>query len=122
MIDLDRFKDYNDTYGHKAGDEFLIKVAQSIDTSVNNFDGLSCRMGGDEFAIAIFETVTIEDINRIFNEINITVQANKGLGLSIGVASSSSNINTFDELYVAADKALYRSKDDGRNQVSFYEN
>lgn len=120
MIDIDNFKDYNDNYGHKAGDEFLIKIAQAIESSIINLNGLSCRMGGDEFAIALFDIVTNDDINKIFNDINITAQANNGFSISVGVASSSKDINTFDELYVAADKALYKSKDDGRNQLSLY--
>lgn len=119
MIDIDFFKNYNDTYGHKAGDEFLIKIAQTIELSVKD-KGLSCRMGGDEFAIAIFEEASFDDIDNIFNELNITCQANKGFSLSIGVAFTSSNIKTFDELYVLADKALYQSKEKGRNQISFY--
>ncbi|MCI5745568.1 MAG: diguanylate cyclase [Erysipelotrichaceae bacterium] len=117
IIDIDFFKKYNDTYGHKAGDEFLIKIAQTIDSTIVN-DGLSCRMGGDEFAIALFNDISNDYIDRIYNELNITIQANNGFGLSIGVSSISDTIKTFDELYVEADKALYKAKENGRNQIS----
>ena len=120
MIDVDHFKTYNDTYGHKAGDEFLIKIAQTIVSSINNRD-LASRMGGDEFTIAIFDEITMNDINKIFDQINITIQANHGVSISIGVASTSDTIKTFNDLYVAADKALYKSKKNGRNQISIYE-
>ena len=120
MIDVDHFKTYNDTYGHKAGDELLIKIAQTIVSSINNRD-LANRMGGDEFAIAIFDEITMNDINKIFDQINITIQANHGVSISIGVASTSDTIKTFNDLYVAADKALYKSKKNGRNQISIYE-
>lgn len=117
MIDVDYFKEYNDSYGHKAGDEFLIKIAQTIVASINN-DDLACRMGGDEFAIALFKDITIDDIDKIFNQLNITIQANHGFSVSIGVASTSDSIKTFNDLYVAADKALYKSKNNGKNQIT----
>ncbi|MGM9969987.1 MAG: diguanylate cyclase domain-containing protein [Anaeroplasma sp.] len=120
MIDVDYFKQYNDTYGHKAGDEFLIKIAQTIESSINNND-LACRMGGDEFAIAIFNKATINDIEKIFNQINITIQANHGYSISMGAACTSNLIKTFNDLYVAADKSLYKSKENGRNQISINE-
>lgn len=119
IIDIDFFKKYNDTYGHKAGDEFLIKISQTIDATINQ-NGLSCRMGGDEFSIALFEKASIDRINQIFNELNITVQANKGFSISIGVAYTSNKINSFDELYVAADKALYKAKEKGKNRIYIY--
>lgn len=120
MIDIDYFKEYNDSYGHKAGDEFLIKIAQTMVASINNED-LACRMGGDEFAIAIFNEVTTNDIEKIFNQLNITIQANHGFSVSIGVASTSDSIRTFNDLYVAADKALYKSKNNGKNQITIFE-
>ena len=119
IIDIDYFKNYNDTYGHKAGDEFLIRIAHTIDVSVKNI-GLSCRMGGDEFAIALFHKASIEEINKIFNDLNIATQANNGFSVSIGIAYTSDSIRTFDELYVAADKALYKAKNKGRNQINIY--
>ncbi len=84
-------------------------------------NGLSCRMGGDEFAIAIFNIATFNDLNAIFNSISIAIQANKGFDLSVGSASTLDDIKTFDELYVAADKALYKAKEKGRNQFCMYE-
>ncbi len=63
----------------------------------------------------------MSDIDKIFNQINITIKAYQSISISIGVASTADTIKTFNDLYVAADKALYISKKNGRNQISIYE-
>lgn len=126
MVDVDKFKEYNDTNGHRAGDEFLILVAQSL-TVAAGADSLVCRMGGDEFAAALFyeqdqrEEEMYEKAQSIFDSTNMTVVSFKGgTSLSIGVSISGKDGNTFNELYEAADKALYDSKAKGRARLPIH--
>lgn len=127
MMDIDRFKEYNDTLGHRAGDEFLILVAQALSASMDE-EGMACRMGGDEFAAALFfeKDRPVSEIfsaaKQIFEKVNLTVtSADGGTSLSMGVAIADEEHRTFNRLYEAADKALYKSKENGRGMVSFYE-
>lgn len=121
VIDIDFFKQVNDTYGHDAGDEALKGLAGLLREYVER-DGLVCRLGGEEFclfldnvdresAFAIFETVRKEaEALDIFYEdliIKITV--------SIGVATESNK--SFEQILNIADKRLYKAKNEGRNRV-----
>ena len=127
MLDLDKFKEYNDTYGHQAGDELLILLAQTIENSLRKND-LSCRMGGDEFAAALFfrkgSTVSLIErrARQIFDNLNMTIKSVEGAsGISMGAVLSNDRLNTFRDLYAASDKALYRSKQLGRGRVTLYD-
>ncbi len=124
MVDVDKFKQFNDTYGHHAGDEFLIMVAQSLTDALRNED-MSCRMGGDEFAAALFfkrecsEEFMLQRAQQIFDKINMSLlSAEKATTLSMGAVISDENKNTFNKLYEASDKALYTSKALGRSRLS----
>ncbi|WP_407440475.1 diguanylate cyclase domain-containing protein [Fibrobacter sp.] len=124
MVDVDKFKQFNDTYGHHAGDEFLIMVAQALTGALRN-DDMSCRMGGDEFAAALFfkkectEEFMLQRAQQIFDKINMSLlSAEKATTLSMGAVISSDEKNTFNKLYEASDKALYQSKENGRNRLS----
>ncbi len=126
MIDLDRFKEYNDTYGHHAGDQFLLQVSQSLMSTLRERD-LACRMGGDEFSICLFFDLTSSDdvMNRrareIFDKVSVTLTAERGdTGVSMGMAVSNDKLNTFNSLYEAADKALYYSKEHGKGRLTAY--
>jgi diguanylate cyclase (GGDEF)-like protein/PAS domain S-box-containing protein len=124
MIDLDMFKAYNDTYGHHAGDEFLIQTAQALTNSLRK-DDLACRMGGDEFAAAIFFPVDASDElmgqrgQQIFDRMSLTLRsAKEGTSISMGGAVAEAGQSTFNQLYEAADQALYRAKEQGRGRFS----
>lgn len=124
MMDVDKFKEYNDTFGHRAGDEFLILTAQALTSSMKSED-LACRMGEDEFAAALFFSKSIstdimyERAQQIFDRVNMTLSSTKGgTSLSMGAAISGKDICTFNQLYEASDKALYQSKTNGRAQLS----
>jgi diguanylate cyclase (GGDEF)-like protein len=124
MIDIDFFKKVNDTHGHAIGDEVLKAVANRFRESIRATD-LVARYGGEEFAIMMPETALddaitfAEKIRTIVEEEPIDTQA--GLvpaTVSIGVASVPfTKVRGPKELIVAADKALYRAKKAGRNQV-----
>ncbi len=124
MIDIDFFKKVNDTYGHAAGDDVLKQVAALYRSSVRSTD-LVARYGGEEFAVMMPET-SLEDaitfaekIRQMIEESILDTQAGPiPCTVSIGVASVPlSRIQSAKELIVAADKALYRAKRAGRNQV-----
>ena len=127
MIDFDKFKEYNDTYGHKKGDEFLIIAGRTLSSLVREGD-LACRMGGDEFALAMFFSRDIPDsklyirAERIFNELSVAMGSSieNFSGVSMGAAISSSYISTFNRLYETADRMLYLSKEKGRNQITCF--
>jgi len=123
LVDLDHFKNVNDTYGHDCGDRVLKHVASVLSGSVRTQDIL-CRIGGEELAI-IMPNTTIEDalptLERVRTSIsecpvlwkNNTITVTASIGLSeLSVQSSS-----YDTLYETADKNLYIAKENGRNQV-----
>jgi two-component system cell cycle response regulator len=124
MIDIDFFKKVNDTYGHAVGDDVLKAVAKLYQSSVRSTD-LVARYGGEEFAVMMPETdlddaiVFAEKIRTLLEETPIDTQAGPlPVTVSIGLASvPRSRIRSAKELIVAADKALYRAKRAGRNQV-----
>ena len=125
MLDLDHFKTYNDSFGHQKGDHLLIQLAQALEASLRK-DDLAGRMGGDEFAaIMIFdedmpyEAITERAI-QLFDKIHASLRL-KGSDVkcSMGAAVSSPG-DTFRDLYSKADDALYHSKEEGRNRLTFH--
>ncbi len=125
ILDIDHFKAVNDTYGHEAGDEVLRIFASRIKAVVRTVDML-CRLGGEEFIIVMPETridVAAKVAERIRDSVNATLfPIEKGLRaipitVSIGIADRR-NDREADALLKRADRALYRSKHDGRNRVS----
>jgi two-component system, cell cycle response regulator len=124
MIDIDFFKKFNDTHGHAVGDDVLRGAAELYQSSVRSTD-LVARYGGEEFAVMMPETMLddavtfAEKIRNLIATTPLKTQAGPlNVTVSIGVASvPQSRIQSAKELIVAADKALYRAKKNGRNQV-----
>jgi len=124
MIDIDFFKKVNDTYGHAVGDEVLKIVSKRYADSVRSTD-LVARYGGEEFAVMMPETelddaiAFAEKIRALIEDTPIETQAGPlQATVSLGVSSvPHTKIHSSKELIVAADKALYRAKRNGRNQV-----
>ena len=122
MMDVDNFKEYNDSLGHHTGDKFLILVAQALNSALRKED-CACRMGGDEFAAALFFDVNSSDsavherAQQIFDKVSLTLKGADGrTGVSMGVAIARPDA-TFTQLYEASDKALYRAKESGRGRM-----
>lgn len=120
QIDLDEFKQINDTLGHAAGDIVLKTTAQRIDRSSRNGD-LSARLGGDEFVIVLPSAGEDDDIGRLASRIlaavNAPVEIDGALvhvGASAGVAVYPDDADNADDLMVHSDLALYCAKRDGR--------
>jgi diguanylate cyclase (GGDEF)-like protein len=124
MIDIDFFKKINDTYGHAVGDEVLKCVSRLFRESIRSTD-LAARYGGEEFAVMMPETdlgdaiAFAEKIRVLIEATSISTQAGPvSATVSIGVASvPQARVHQPQELVIAADKALYRAKKGGRNQV-----
>lgn len=121
-LDLDRFKQVNDNYGHEAGDELLRQVASRIITVLRPTDTL-VRLGGDEFAILQTGITSAEDATGLANRILSAVRAPYHLGdnvaeigVSIGIVTAPDHARSENELVTRADDALYRAKAGGRNR------
>ena len=122
MADVDHFKEYNDSFGHHNGDKFLILAAQALQSTLRK-DDRACRMGGDEFALAIFFDENISDdiikerAGQIFNKVAITLSTtdNKS-SLSMGAVIAHKG-QSFNSMYEESDAALYEAKNSGRNRI-----
>ncbi|MEO8279491.1 MAG: sensor domain-containing diguanylate cyclase [Ideonella sp.] len=129
LLDLDWFKQVNDTYGHAAGDEVLIRVARTLEEMVRKTDFVA-RIGGDEFVVLLSSVARRELIEnllrKIIDGINLPIPVGGGnsakIGISIGAAVFVGPSVTKDELFRRADDAMYRAKEAGRNTYRFFEN
>lgn len=125
MCDVDHFKKYNDGLGHQAGDLCLKQVAGTLTGCLKRPADLAARYGGEEFALVLPDT-SIDGAVQLAERCRAQVErlelehpAGGVVTLSIGVASiAPDNHNTLEELVARADKALYASKEAGRNRVS----
>jgi diguanylate cyclase (GGDEF)-like protein len=116
LIDLDHFKDINDTYGHGAGDVVLVETAKRLRASVREYDCVA-RLGGDEFAIILISTFDKDSIqetcNRIISHSSDAIPFNGKtlqIGISVGVALYPNDGQNEESLYKASDMALYVAK------------
>ncbi len=125
MMDIDFFKNINDLHGHMAGDVVLSKLSEACLKNVRENDILG-RIGGEEFAILLPQTCienaidVAENLRKLIQ--NLTVYYNNGSSVinftvSIGVASVTAKVSKLEKLLHIADKALYKAKENGRNQV-----
>lgn len=124
MIDLDRFKCLNDTNGHAAGDQILRALADTLRATLRSCDLLG-HIGGEEFVVVLTETQapeaqrTAERLRGVIEKLRTPWKGSElGCTVSIGVATLDRKDKSFDDLMEDADKALYRAKAAGRNQVN----
>ncbi len=125
FLDLDRFKEVNDTYGHDIGDKLLQEVSKKLSACVREEDSIS-RLGGDEFTI-ILENINQNDIIKITQKIISKMQDKISVEstdiyttFSIGISRFPEDGISQDILLRNADTAMYRAKDMGKNQYQFY--
>lgn len=126
FIDLDRFKEVNDTLGHDQGDLLLVEAAKRISSCVREVDTVA-RMGGDEFTVLVTELHTTDPIEGILRKIlralsSAFVLANEQVyvSASIGVTVYPDDASEIDDLLRQADQALYVAKNAGRNRYRFF--
>lgn len=127
FLDLDRFKNINDTLGHHVGDLVIQEVAKRLKSVVRDEDSIA-RLGGDEFAIIFTDLMTEKVIapiaNKIVSAVNLPFNIegkSMMLSCSVGVAIATEHNMEPSDILRKADLALYRAKDSGRNQYCFYE-
>jgi diguanylate cyclase (GGDEF)-like protein len=124
MLDLDKFKDYNDTYGHIPGDTLLRNLAGLLEKSLRTID-IAARFGGDEFVVIFPQTSKVDAIqitNRLKEKIDAALreyEKNVPLGVSMGLATFPDDATSIMELIEKTDQALYLAKKAGGNRVVY---
>ena len=121
-IDIDKFKNINDTYGHDVGDIAIKEIKKVLDRNLREYD-LVARFGGEEFCI-LLEDITCKDLKNLFERIRVDFEKNiikidtlefkytVSTGIAYGVFDS------LEEMLKISDEELYKSKENGRNQVN----
>ena len=125
FLDLDRFKEVNDTYGHEAGDKLLKHVTARLKESVREEDTVA-RLGGDEFTV-IFQNLTQREVVKVVDKIMNNMQTPFHISdielfitFSIGISNYPDDGDTSEILLRNADTAMYKAKDSGKNNYKFY--
>lgn len=127
LIDIDFFKQYNDTYGHQMGDEALAKVGKILLKCFNRSEDYTFRLGGEEFGV-LFKANNLDKAYNFMNYVKGKIEdekiiheknkASNFLTISTGlICSNSWNINDIEKIYKQADELLYKAKRTGRNKV-----
>ena len=126
FIDLDHFKEVNDSFGHSVGDKLLKNISALLESSVRETDTVA-RLGGDEFTVLIEdiknENTIIDLIQKIMHklkEVQMIDAYQFYISCSIGISLYPQNASTSEEMLQNADAAMYRAKDEGRNTYQFY--
>ncbi len=126
FIDLDRFKNINDSFGHSVGDQLLKVIAERLVNEVRENDTVT-RLGGDEFTIIISELTNIGSLTSLVERLLQCIQAPIPLvgqqlhvGASIGIAIYPNDGEAADILIQHADMAMYQAKEQGRNQFNYF--
>jgi len=126
FLDLDRFKEINDTYGHDIGDRLLQKIAKRLSSCIREEDSLA-RIGGDEFVLILPETNQIDVlvvIRKIFRAMEKAYRVNNidiYTTFSIGISTYPQDGKTPEILLRNADTAMYKAKENGKNSYQFYD-
>lgn len=129
MIEIDQFKRYNDSFGHRQGDKALYSFARALESCTQEWEGMVARYGGDEFVVilpGIGARAALQAAYRVHDQVGR--QAGQALAelnlppvtMSLGVATYPEDARNADDLIEAADRAMYSVKDVGGNQVSAY--
>lgn len=127
LFDLDRFKSLNDSYGHLCGDYVLKSMAELVQETIRT-EQVFARVGGEEFVVLCPET-SLEGASQLAEKLRHSIELQKieyagfevQVTCSFGVAIAEKWMNIHENLYEAADRALYVSKKNGRNQVTVYD-
>jgi diguanylate cyclase (GGDEF)-like protein/PAS domain S-box-containing protein len=120
LLDIDHFKPFNDSFGHPRGDEVLRAVARILARSIRDTD-VAARYGGEEFAVILPDT-DADGALLMGERLRLAVESapwtERGITMSVGTATATSHLSTIETLVDHADRALYRSKQGGRNRVT----
>lgn len=126
MLDIDNFKDINDSLGHNVGDQLLIESSKRIKSCIRKND-IVARLGGDEFIIVLVGTTSLDDIEKIGQNILVSLstpfivdEKSVHCTASIGIANYPNDATHLDSLLRNADQAMYNAKAQGRNSIHFF--
>lgn len=130
MLDIDFFKQYNDTYGHQAGDKAIKAVAKHLKLALKRASDMAFRLGGEEFGI-LCVGMNEAEVLTFANSIRTNIEneqikhkhskVSRYLTISMGaIIVKAGIIESVNHMYKCADKALYKAKENGRNQIAFY--
>ncbi|MBN2816026.1 MAG: GGDEF domain-containing protein [Campylobacterales bacterium] len=128
MLDIDNFKNVNDTYGHKCGDDVIVSVATIVNDSIRKSD-IACRFGGEEFVVLLPETdiegayIIAEKIRKKVEEKRVVIEGGFYINVSVSVGVTEYNLKkdiNFESIIHRADRAMYSSKESGKNQTSVH--
>ncbi|WP_428739951.1 EAL domain-containing protein [Sulfurimonas sp.] len=127
LLDIDHFRDINDSFGHNVGDELLLQIAKRISNRVRQED-LVCRMSADEFVLVLERLHNKEDVAQVAQEMiemlsepfNLSNNIEVHVGVSIGITLIAQDYKDENELLQFADTALFQAKNEGRNCYRFY--
>lgn len=126
FVDLDRFKEVNDTLGHRIGDALLVKAAQRIQSCVRDTDTVA-RLGGDEFVVILDRVENIPGVERVATqilkrmaEVFMLEKEAVYISASIGITLYPQDATDIEDLMKDADQAMYLAKSSGRNRLSYF--
>lgn len=126
MIDMDNFKEINDTYGHIVGDEMLVEFANTL-RALTRQDDIVCRLGGDEFIVFLKEVSSHAAVIEKVEQLVVTLEkrlvkpdTGESISVSTGIAVSPMDGRSFNQLYQNADKSLYYVKQNNKGSYHFY--
>ena len=130
FLDIDYFKQYNDTYGHLKGDETLVEVSEALKECFNRSNETVFRLGGEEFGV-VSSTYNIEDVTLWSRNVLYTIESRHiehlksphnwvTVSLGIYIASPENDEINIKDIIKGADEALYEAKEKGRNRASLY--
>lgn len=124
-VDVDNFKDVNDSLGHAAGDELLVDIAHRLEDAMREGDTVG-RFGGDEFVVICEDVATLDEVRDVADRITSTLAVQLpvagrmvSVSASIGIAHSTGGLDRPEDLVRIADIAMYRAKANGRAQYEF---
>jgi len=125
MLDIDKFKEVNDNYGHDIGDDVIIAIANNLLEMTRKSD-LACRFGGEEFILLLPETsldgamIIAEKIRKKIESFSLSLEGNKSVNVTVSLGVSQVDIENdpnIESVIKRADIALYKAKENGRNRV-----
>jgi len=126
FLDLDHFKEVNDSFGHEVGDLLLKRVSQIIKNTIRDEDSLS-RLGGDEFTVIIEDLSTKQDAGllaqKIIDSLSESMEINGhniNISCSLGISIYPQDFTNLEDLIKYADDAMYKAKDNGKNNFQYY--